>query len=78
MVTLTVSLAELYLLGIFLDVVLQVRSLSPFRHELFLRSASLGQRAVLDRGVFTSIKCILFPLPLKLCNRIQNLNCNKV
>jgi hypothetical protein len=34
-----------------------VLSLSPFRHEPFLRSASQGQGAVLDRRVF--------PLPQK-------------
>jgi hypothetical protein len=31
-------------------------ALSPFRRELFLRSASLGQGVVLDRGVFTYAK----------------------
>jgi hypothetical protein len=30
--------------------------LPPFRREPFLRSASLGQGAVLDRGVFASAK----------------------
>jgi hypothetical protein len=54
-------------------------SLSPFRHEPFLRSASLGQGAILDHGVFCFRKNIFYSLfRLKLCNRIQILNCNKV
>jgi hypothetical protein len=54
-----------------LDVVLQVCSLSPLWRGPFLRLASLGQGAILDHGVFTSAKCILFSLLLKLCNRIR-------
>jgi hypothetical protein len=49
-----------------LDVILQVRSLSPYRHDPFLRSANLGQDAVPDlSSVSASVKCILFSLPLK-------------
>jgi hypothetical protein len=43
-----VSLVELYLLRLFLDVILHVFSLSPSRREPFLRSASLGQGVVLN------------------------------
>jgi hypothetical protein len=43
------------LLRLCLDVVLQVCSLSPSRRELFLRSASLGQGAILDRRVIASV-----------------------
>jgi hypothetical protein len=43
------------MLRLCLDVVLQV-SLSPCQHESFLRSASLGQDAILDYGLFASTK----------------------
>jgi hypothetical protein len=67
------------LLRLCLDVILQVCSLPPSRHESFLRSAFLGQGVVLDHQVFllSQIVFILY-LSLKLCNRIQNQNCNKV
>jgi hypothetical protein len=40
-------------LRLFLDIVLQVCSLSlPFTREPFLRSASVGQDVILDRRVF--------------------------
>jgi hypothetical protein len=56
-----------------------VLSLSPCRHEPFLKSASLGQGAILDHQVFLLLQIIfILYLPLKLCNRIQNQNCNKV
>jgi hypothetical protein len=42
------------LLGLCLDVVLHMCSLSPFRHELFLRSTSLGQGAAIDCRVIAS------------------------
>jgi hypothetical protein len=44
------------MLRLCLDVVLQVCSISPFQREPLLRSASLGQGAILDRGVFASAK----------------------
>jgi hypothetical protein len=48
-------------------------SLSPYRRELFLRSASLGQGAILDQRVFRFRKMFLFSIfRLKLYNRIQN------
>jgi hypothetical protein len=44
-----------------------------------LRSASLGQGAVLDRQVIISAKMFLLSIfCLKLCNRIQNAFWNKV
>jgi hypothetical protein len=53
--------------------------LSPYQHELFLRLASLGQGDVLDRRVPSLPQNIfILYLRLKLCNRIQNLNGNKV
>jgi hypothetical protein len=67
------------MLRLCLDVVLQVCSLSPSRHEPFLRSASLRQGAILNRRVFSLLQIIfIFYLPLKLCNQIRNLNYNKV
>jgi hypothetical protein len=45
-------------------VVLQVLFLSPFRREPFLRLASLGQGAALDRRVIPQMSFILNP-PLK-------------
>jgi hypothetical protein len=48
MPTLTVSLAEFYLLRLCFDVILQMCHLSPFWIESFLRSASLGQDVVSD------------------------------
>jgi hypothetical protein len=54
-------------------------SLSPYRHEPFLRLASLGQGTILDRRVIASVKMFLLSIfRLKLCNRIQNTICNKV
>jgi hypothetical protein len=54
-------------------------SLSPYRCEPFLRSASLGQGAVLDRRVFSLPQSFLFStLRSKLYDRIQNSNYNKV
>jgi hypothetical protein len=56
-----------------------VCSLSPSQREPFLRSASLGQCAVLDHRVFSLPQIIfILYLPLKLFNRIRNQNCNKV
>jgi hypothetical protein len=55
-----------------------VCSLFPFQHEPFLTSTSLGQGIILNSGVFTSKKYILFSLLLKLCNQIQNQNYYKV
>jgi hypothetical protein len=55
-----------------------VYSLSPFWRESFLRSASLGQGVLDSLSVSTFKKCFILYLPLKLCNRIRNLNCNKV
>jgi hypothetical protein len=44
-------------------------SLSPYRREPFLRSASLGQGVVLDHRVLASAKMFLFSIfCLKLCN----------
>jgi hypothetical protein len=51
------------LLMLYLDVILQLCSLS--RREPFLKSASLGQGAVLDRRVF-SLSQIIFILYLSL------------
>jgi hypothetical protein len=46
-------------------------SLSPYRHELLLRSASLGQGVILDRRVFRFRKNVLLSIfRLKLCNQI--------
>jgi hypothetical protein len=53
------------LLRIYLDVVLQVCSLSPSRRVSFLRSASLGQCTVFDRRVITFVECFILYLPLK-------------
>jgi hypothetical protein len=54
-------------------------SLSPYRREPFLRLASLGQGAVLDRRVIASAKMFLLSIfRLKLCNRIWNAICYKV
>jgi hypothetical protein len=62
-------LAELYLLRLWLDVVLQVCYLSPSRRESFLRSASLGQGVILYHRVFLLLQIIfILYLPLKLCN----------
>jgi hypothetical protein len=44
------------LIRLCLDIVLQVCSFSPSRREPFLRSAPLGQGAVLDRWVIASTK----------------------
>jgi hypothetical protein len=44
---------------------LQLCSLSPSRHELLLRSASIGQAAVLDHQVFP-LPQIIFILNLSL------------
>jgi hypothetical protein len=53
--------------------------LSPFRREPFFRSASLGQGAVLDHRMFSLPPMFLFLIfLLKLRNRIQNSNYNKV
>jgi hypothetical protein len=38
---------------------------SPYRHEPFLRSASLGQGVILDHRVFSSANVFIFYLPLK-------------
>jgi hypothetical protein len=46
-----------------LDVVLRVCSLSPYPCEPFLRSASLGQGAVLDRRVFPLLQKCFYSLP---------------
>jgi hypothetical protein len=74
-----VSFAELYLLRLCLNVVLQVCSLSPSRRKPFLRSASLGQGVILNRRVFSLLQIIfILYLPLKLCNWIRNQNCNNV
>jgi hypothetical protein len=60
-----VSLVELYLLRLFLDVILHVFSLSPSRREPFLRSASLWQGAVLNHRVFPfSQNILILYLPL--------------
>jgi pantoate kinase len=51
----------------------------PPQREPFLRSGSLGQGVVLDRQVFHFCKSFLFSIfRLKLYNRIQNQNYNKV
>jgi hypothetical protein len=61
------------------DVVLHVGSLSPYWRELFLRSTPLGQGVILDRQVSSLLQNVLFSIfRLKLGNRIQNSNCNKV
>jgi hypothetical protein len=46
--------------GFALLLFLQVCSLSPYRREPFLWSASLGQGAVLDRQVFVSTNVFIF------------------
>jgi hypothetical protein len=54
-------------------------SLSPYRRETFLRSASLGQGSILDQLVFRFRKNVLLSIfYLKRCNRIRNAICNKV
>jgi hypothetical protein len=45
------------------DIVLGVCSLSPYPCEPFLRSASLGQGAVLDRRVFLLPQKYFYSLP---------------
>jgi hypothetical protein len=67
------------LLSLCLDIVLHVCSVSPFRREPFLRSSSLGQGVVLDLMSVSLPQIFLSSIfRLKCCNRIQNLNCNKV
>jgi hypothetical protein len=46
-----------------LDVVLQVCSLSPYQREPFLRSACLGQGAILDRQMFSLPQKCFYSLP---------------
>jgi hypothetical protein len=55
-------------------VVLQVCSLSPSQCEPFLRLASLGHGAILDRRVVSLLQIVFIPyLSPKLYNRIQKL-----
>jgi hypothetical protein len=52
-------------------------ALSPYQREPFLRLAFLGQGAVLDRRVSSLPQNVfVLYLPLKFCNRMQNLNYN--
>jgi hypothetical protein len=76
-----VSLAEIYVLKLYIDVILQVYSLSlsSFQREPLLRLAFLGQYVVPDSSsIPTFVKCFVLYLPLELYNRIWNLNWNKV
>jgi hypothetical protein len=67
------------LLRLCLNVILQVRSLPPYRREPFLGSTSRGQDVVLDRQVIPLPQIFLSSIfHLKLFNRIRNSNYNKV
>jgi hypothetical protein len=59
------------LLRLYLDVILQVYFLSPYRREPFLRSASPGQGVALDHQVFLlSQNVLILYLSLKLFNQM--------